>query len=552
MLQSLTIKNYILINSLELKPELGLNIITGETGAGKSIILGAIGLLAGERADTKVLLNQEEKCIIEGVFTIEQPEVKILFANNDLDDSDTCIIRREISPQGKSRAFVNDTPVTLDVVKEIASNLLDVHSQHDNLLLSKANFQLNIIDLFAKNETAKSQYYNTYKKYIETEKKLVESQILAQESKKTSDYDLFILKELKEANLENISEQELLEQELEILEHAQEIKLKLDEAVNMLNESDLSINVQMGLLQNNISSISRIASNFESYKSRIGNAIFELKDITKELSKESDKIDDDPERVEYVKERLSTIYKLQKKHSVTDISGLIKIREALVQKTALIESSDELIKQLENQLKIIKDELVNQANELSMTRKNAFDEIEKPIIALLKELGMPESTFVIEQSSIDFTSTGIDKINMLFSANKGFAPVSLKNAASGGEFSRLMFALKYIMAKSTQMPTIIFDEIDTGISGEIARKMGNLMRKMAVGHQLITITHLHQIAARGNTHFYVYKSEGQQVTNTSIRKLSEDEKVQKIAEMIGGANPSSIAIQSAKEMLLEE
>ncbi len=548
MLKSLQIKNFILIDHLEWKPEQGFNIITGETGAGKSIILGALGLLTGARADSKSLLNESDKCVVEGVFDLESYNLKSIFTANDIDYEAITNIRREINPAGKSRAFINDTPVNLEILKEITDSLLDIHSQHDNLLLGRADFQLQLIDAFAQNENLLYEYQLNYSIFKKLNKKLNELRDTALKSQKEFDYDSFLLKELIESKLQ-IGEQEHLEHELGLLDNAEEIKLKLSASVDAMVEGEISASSILTMVVSNLNQLSKFANEFETYKIRVQAVFEELKDIAKELNRIEEKTEANPEKAIETRSRLDLIYKLQKKHAVLSIDELLAIETELQIKVSAFQNIDIEIANIEIDLKAIMALIEKRSQTLSDKRIGVFTTIETKLSSLLVDLGMPNASFSIQQTVTDFTDTGIDKISMLFSANKGLAPVQLKNAASGGEFSRLMFALKYVMAEKSALPTLIFDEIDTGISGEIAVKMGEMMKKMALGHQIITITHLHTIAAKGNAHYFVYKEDGEARTNTRLKKLSQTERISEIAQMIGGKNPSTLAFESAKELI---
>jgi len=548
MLKSLQIKNFILIDHLEWRPEAGFNIITGETGAGKSIILGALGLLTGARADTKSLLNNQDKCVVEGVFNLEGYDLSSIFTENDIDYEGLSTIRREINPAGKSRAFINDTPVNLEVLKEITDALLDIHSQHDNLLLGKADFQLQLIDSFAKNQGLLAEYQQSFGLYRKCRKKLAELNETAQKSQKQFDYDSFLLKELQEAKF-GVGEQEKLEEELGMLDNAEEIKIKLAASVEALSEGEIAAAILVANVVSNLNQLSKFANEFDTHKARAQAIVEEIKDITRELSRIQEKTESNPEKALEIRARLDLIYKLEKKHGLGSISELLTLATSLTKQVSDYQNIDTEIANFEQELEVISSKIEKQAQSLSERRTAVFDTIVRQFSSLLVDLGMPNASFYIQQTASEYSETGTDKIAMLFSANKGLAPVLLKNAASGGEFSRLMFALKYVMAEKSALPTLIFDEIDTGISGEIAVKMGEMMKKMALGHQIITITHLHTIAAKGNAHYFVYKEDGAARTNTKLRKLSETERIDEIAQMIGGKNPTALAFESAKELI---
>jgi DNA repair protein RecN (Recombination protein N) len=548
MLKSLNIKNYALIKQLEMEPSSKLNIITGETGAGKSIMLGAIGLLLGNRADTKVLFDQNEKCVIEGSFDVSEYSLKKLFKEEELDYDAICIIRREISPQNKSRAFINDTPVTLDVLKKIGEKLMDVHSQHETLLLGNSDFQINIVDAYANNAKLLEEYrilYYDHKSLKQEYEELVKS---SEEAKKQLDYNSFQLNELLEAELKE-GEQEKLEEEVKKLENSEEIKSKLNQALSILNSEEGSVIPHFQTLQKLFESLSSLSSSYQAIKERIGAVLIEMKDIADEVEEQESSVEFGKEALETINDRLSKIYSLQKKHRANSVMELIELQSELDKKVVAAEGVDETIDSLAKKIESLSKELNKKAIEISKTRAAVLDKIKSELISLLKEVGMPNSSLDIKQDKIEPNKNGTDQITFLFSANKGLAPQELKNAASGGEFSRLMLCLKYVIANKASLPTIVFDEIDTGISGEIAIKVGKMMKQMAKKHQVIAISHLPQIAAQGESHYFVYKDNSSDRAVSNIKKLSVDERVKEIAQMIGGAKPSETAIKSAKELL---
>jgi DNA repair protein RecN (Recombination protein N) len=548
MLKNLLIRNYALISKLEMSPSADLNMVTGETGAGKSIMLGAVGLLLGNRADTKVLLNPEEKCVIEGTFDISQYKLKSIFDEEELDYDEQCIIRREISPQNKSRAFVNDTPVTLDVLKKLGVNLMDVHSQHETLMLGNALFQIKIIDAYAKNQNISEAYKELFRKYAELNRKYEELVKNSEEAHRQMDYNNFQLSELSEAMLIS-GEQEKLEEELKLLENSEEIKSKLNLALQLLSGEGNSINPSLRTVEKYLEQLSPFSKNYEELKQRVSAAFIELKDIEAELEREESSVEFGQERTEQISERLSTMYSLQKKHQVKTVDELLEIQNALQEKMNGVENLDEEIADCRKQLDETYAALLSKGEELSKSRSKVTDKIKTELEALLKEVGMPSSSIKITMEKIAPAITGLDQISILFSANKGIAPQELKSVASGGEFSRLMLCIKYMLAGKTAMPTIIFDEIDTGISGEIAIKVGRMMKQMAKGHQVIAISHLPQIAAQGSRHYFVYKDVSSARASSKIRELSEEERVKEIAQMIGGEKPSETAVKNARELL---
>lgn len=548
MLKSLHIKNFILIDNLEWQPEQGFNIITGETGAGKSIILGALGLLTGERADSKSLLNVDDKCVVEGVFEIENYNLAPIFNENNIDYEHVTTIRREINAAGKSRAFINDTPVNLETLKEITDFLIDIHSQHDNLLLGKADFQLQLIDAFAQNQKPLVEYGILFSSYKSLQKKLTDLKLKSSLAQKEFDYDSFLLNELNESKLQ-IDEQEKLEDEFKLLQNAEEIKLKLSSSILAFSEGEVSVNQLLNVIVSNLNQLSKFSTEIDNLRTRTLATLEELKDITKEIAKIEEKTEANPLKSLEIGTRLDLIYKIQKKHGVNTIAALLEIKAQLDAKISEFNNIDSEILNIENEINTSERKLSELALLISTRRKSEFQTLENQLKALFVDLGMPNATFTVQHSTVDYTETGIDKIQMLFSANKGLAPIPLKNAASGGEFSRLMFALKFVMAKKSALPTLLFDEIDTGISGEIAVKMAGMMKQMAANHQIITITHLHTIAAKGDAHYFVYKEDGQSRTNTKLKKLSSEQRINEIAQMIGGKNPTQIAFESAKELL---
>ena len=548
MLAHLLIKNYALIEHLELTPDSQLNIITGETGAGKSIMLGAIGLLLGSRADTKVLYIPSLKCVIEGTFDLNGYFIEHLFEEEELDFSTTCLVRREISPSGKSRAFINDTPVNLETLRRITGQLMDIHSQHDTLLLGSNEFQLQIVDTYAQNESILRQYHTDFQAYRKATQVLERLKSEAAQLRKESDYNQFLFDELDKAQLQ-AEEQEQLEQELTILENAADVKERLQLANDYLDNPEQSA---LSLLKNAVSSlnsISKFAPQYEQLRERTQSAYIELKDLASEISDEQDNVEIDDARAEDVRERLNLFYHLQQKHQVKTLTELIVIRDELEVKVSRVLNLDEDIAKAHTVVEKTKVKLQKSADKLSNSRKVAIAPVEKEVKKYLLDLGMPNATLNIQQTLIEPTEDGIDDVDFLFSANKGIKPQQLKNVASGGEFSRLMMVIKYILATKRKLPTIIFDEIDTGVSGEIAIKMGQMMNDIAQNHQVIAISHLHQIATYGNAHYFVYKDNSAEKTVSRIKKLTFEERVQEIAQMIGGLKPSEAIVQNAREML---
>ncbi|MDQ3535346.1 MAG: DNA repair protein RecN [Bacteroidota bacterium] len=548
MLSNLIIKNYALIKLLEISPSPELNIITGETGAGKSIMLGAIGLLLGKRADTKSLYNEGDKCIIEGSFNISSYQLQKLFKEEDLDYEPITIIRREISQTGKSRAFINDTPVTLEALKTIGSNLMDIHSQHDTLLLGSNSYQLSIIDNYARNHILFEDYKTSYHQYVQLHKQYESLLQGAEDLKNEADYHQFLWEEISSANLQE-GEQEEMEEELKKLENAEEIKLKLNEVVLYLNNSEYAVQSSLYTAINALHQVSDYSQQYASLKDRLESCLIEIKDVNQEVENEEQFVEYDPQKIQFINDRLNLIYKLQQKHRMPSVEELLKFQGELEEKIHKIQNVDIELDELKRKMEDARQIMLQQGANLSLSRKDVFEKIKNELVVLLRELGMPDASIDIRCKNIDPTPSGLDSVDILFSANKGIKPQELKNVASGGEFSRLMFCVKYILADKTALPTIIFDEIDTGISGAIAMKMVNMMKKMAQAHQVIAISHLPQIAAKGDAHYFVYKDNSSDKTNSKIKQLSESERVEAIAMMIGGDNPSPVAFQNARELM---
>ncbi|OEK01459.1 DNA repair protein RecN [Roseivirga sp. 4D4] len=548
MLTSLSIENYALIKHLQISPDKGLNIVTGETGAGKSIMLGALGLLLGNRADTKVLLDQSRKCVIEGVFDISAYALEPLFEEFDIDFDRECIVRREISASGKSRAFVNDGVTNLDFLKQLGIRLMDVHSQHETLRLAHNHYQLEIIDTVASTSELLNEVQEAFKAYQEKHRIYKSLITEGDQIRKESDYNQFLFEELDNAQLDS-DEQESLEEELNKLENAEEIKTKLNGALSISDRSEINLTNMIQEMKTLLNQISQFSPKYASLLERVESTRIELKDIVSELETEEDSVVYDPNRAEEVQERLNLIYKLQQKHQVGSIEELLSIYDELGNKVLKVENLDEAIEEANRAKQEAYQKALKLAQELSGQRQSVFEGFSDQVISLLSELGMPNATISMDHSNTELNANGIDQIDILFSANKGVAPQVLKQAASGGEFSRLMFSIKYILAKKTALPTIVFDEIDTGISGEIAIKMAQMMLEMAKSHQVITITHLPQIAAKGQSHYFVFKDESTDITTSQIRKLNQEERLNEIAEMIGGKQASTNAFDSARELM---
>jgi len=548
MLTHLTIKNYALIKYLEFTPSENLNVITGETGAGKSIMLGAIGLLLGNRADSKTLWDENEKCVTEGVFDISAYSLKPLFESENLDYDKQTVIRREISANGKSRAFINDTPVTLDVMRKIGSRLMDIHSQHETLELGTKSFQLGLIDSFASNTELRNSYFKAWKRFTDARdefEKLKEESVAL---KKEADFISFQLVELIKADLKE-GELEKLESELKIQEHAEEIKIQFNAIIEQLGRSEFSVSTTLATIRNQLQSIASYSPNYTQLLQRLESARIELDDILQEVEQAEEKIEFDPHQTEELKDRVSLIYQLLQKHRLQDVAQLIELRNTLQLKADKTSNLDALLVHAQASFTKAEKELSQVAAELSKSRQKTFSPLTKQLTQLLKELGIPDTSLAVEHTPINSGPKGADSIEILFSANKGMPPRPLAQVASGGEFSRVMFSIKYIMAEKTALPTLILDEIDTGVSGEIAIRLGNRMKEMAKRHQVIAISHLPQIAAKAEAHFFVFKDNSADRTITAMKKLADTERVQEIAQMIGGAKPSTLALENARELM---
>ena len=548
MLNSLHIENYVLIKKLDLNFESGFSVITGQTGAGKSILLGALNLVLGARADLKSIKEGAEKCIIEAVFDIANYNIRDFFMENDLDYSTECILRREVSASGKSRLFINDTPVNTSILRTLADQLIDIHSQHENLLLRDNNFQLGVLDITAKNQELLDNYKKLYKSHLQISKTIETLEEELSKGKEELDYLQFQFNQLEESKLVE-SEDTDIETELTILEHANDIKHALLEAENTLS-TDTGVLAMLKTIENTLSSVSKYSTYCEEIVSRVSSCTIELKDIASELYNESEKVDSDPERLEYLTERRDLIYSLCQKHRVKTVAELIEIRDELEQKISLIDNSDEEIEKLKQERDSIYKNLLAEADKISKRRKNQALEIEKSLVEQLAALGMPNTQvkFEITPHSSPI-STGIDKVELLFSSNKNKSPQPIDKTASGGEISRVMLCLKYLLANSTSLPTLIFDEIDTGISGEAADLTAKMLKKMSANVQIISISHLPQIAAKASTHYFVEKS-GE--SETTVTKLNAEERVTAIARMLSGSTLSDAAIKNAQALLSEE
>ena len=548
MLKSLTIKNYALLEALEMRPSEALSIITGETGAGKSIMLGAIGLLLGNRADKKALYNEEQKCVIEGAFTINKFSLEPLFAEEDLDYDPICILRREVSPSGKSRAFINDTPVRLETMRGVGNLLVDIHSQHDSLLLGDNSYQLEIIDAFAGNEKERKLYRQSFQQYRRAASEYERLRAEADQLRREDDFNRFLLEELEKAKLVE-GEHEQLEEQLQVMENAGNIQEQLGLVQSLLNGDEVGIDTLLNQAKQSLLKIARYSTKYDSFYQRLDSCLIELRDIQSEVEDEALLVDFDRDKVEATRDRLNNLYRLQQKHQVASTAELLAIQRSLDDRVNEVSNLDGELARLKTVRDTAQQELLVEAARLTKSREEVAEKFSNQIADLLRNLGIPDAALRVERRPISPTESGADEIGILFSANKGIAPQELKRVASGGEFSRLMFCIKYVLAGKTSLPTIIFDEIDTGVSGEIAIKMVNMMKEMAKNHQVLAISHLPQVAAKGDVHYFVYKDNSSAKSVSRIRQLSENERVEEIAKMIGGNKPSTIAYENAKELL---
>jgi DNA repair protein RecN (Recombination protein N) len=549
MLVKLFVQNYALIKELDVELETGLTIITGETGAGKSILLGALSLILGTRADTSVLLDKNEKCIVEGTFRIDEYDLNEFFISNELDYEPVSTLRREINPAGKSRAFINDTPVTVNVLKELGDRLIDIHSQHQTLMLNDNSFQLNVIDSFAGTAKFKIEYSAAYSSYRKLKKEYSLVKEKADKNKADLEYYQFQLNQLEEAKL-RMGEQEELEAEQELLGHTEEIKLALSGSSNLFSAEGISILSMLREVKMNIGRIKAFLPDGESLFSRTESSLIELDDLAGEIDKIAALIEADPKRLSQINSRLDNIYSLIQKHRVSNLNELLIKQEEIKDLIRSIISSDERLAELESLLGKEAGRLESVSSEMSAMRKAVLTGIELKITELLKQLGMPNAKFRISLSQTnEFTPTGIDQADFLFSANKQIAPENLARIASGGELSRVMLSLKSLLTKNNNLPTIIFDEIDAGVSGEVADKVGQILSGMGKYMQVVNITHLPQVASRGTKHYHVYKDDTDDSTFTRVKLLSPEERILEVARLLSGSEVTDTAMKNARELL---
>ena len=548
MLKHLTIRNYALIRNLEMTPDKGFNVITGETGAGKSIILGALGLLLGNRADTKVLLDESEKCVTEGTFMIGPYQLESLFSELELDYSTETILRREISPLGKSRAFINDTPVNLDVLRKVGYRLMDIHSQHETLELGEQPFQLKFIDAYAGNAESLKQYATLWTQFRDAESFLQKLESEADKLRLEADYTRFQFQELDKLQLKE-GDQEILEARVKVGENAELIRTKLQHSLNLLSDGEYSGRKILTEVRSLLNSISSYDASYADLLHRLESLKTELEDLEAEINAKAEDIDVDPEKIIEAQEKLDLLYQLQRKHRATSIKELLNLRQKLSEQVYKTDHLDEEISKASATVEKLRNQVISKAELLSESRKKVLKKIGSEVERLLKELGIPDAHFKIEHECEKPGPSGMDRVAMLFSANKGVAARPIAETASGGEFSRLMFVVKYVMAERTSMPTLILDEIDAGISGDIALKLGQLMRKMSQKHQVISISHLAQIAAMANAHYVVFKESGANRVSSQIKLLEPHLRIEELARIISGNSPSATALKYAKELM---
>lgn len=550
MLQSLQIVNYALIRSLDITFDDGFTVITGETGAGKSILMGALSLLLGNRADTNVLFDKNSKCVVEGTFDITNLSLQPFFEENDLDYQDVTIIRREINEKGKSRAFINDTPVNLVTLKNLSASLIDIHSQHQNLLLNDSGFRLSIIDQYAQNGKEFTAYKESLTKWRDAEHHYQQLKQQCAEAALQQEFNIYTVEELEKAQL-HADEQEQIEQDIKILSNAEGIKEHLYRAAQQLSEQDGDNIIQLlKSVQGECQSLSDLGSDYQELYKRVRNAVVELQDISYEISRKEAEVEVNPQELERLNSRIDLIYTLENKYQVDNIEGLLSLQDRLQKELSGYSDNQELLAQLNRERAALEQETLKSAQKLSETRKNVLTVLEKEIQQRLQLLGMPDGIFAIRLDHLtEPTNEGMDQATYLFSANKGVAPADVSKIASGGEMSRLMLAIKSAITDTVLLPTVIFDEIDTGISGETANKVAHVMGMLAERHQVIAITHLPQIAAKGRQHYMVYKASNNGQTSTNLKMLSTTEREEAIATMLSGSHLTEAAITTARELI---
>ena len=549
MLQQLIIDNYALIDHTDLTLDGGMSVITGETGAGKSIMLGALGMLLGQKADAQALLDKTRKCVVEATFDIADYGLEDIFAEADMEYDDVTIIRREIQPNGKSRAFVNDTPATVAFLKELGAHLIDIHSQHQNMLLSQTGFHLDVVDSMAKTQSEVAAYAAAYAQMRAKQQELQELKELNARQGKELDYNRFVLGELENAKLEEPDELERLERQQEMQDKAEEIKENIAMAINALDGDESGIVHQLGDMGRNLDRVSHFLPQEADIVSRVETARIDLDDIRQTLRDVIEKVDFDPEEQRRLTDRLNILNSLTQKHGVATVGELMSIRDELRKKVAAVDSFDERLQELTEELQALTSAAQTKADTLSEKRQSVFADITSQIESQLHEMGMANAKFVVSHAKSDLGPNGQDDIHFLFAANKNGEPTDIARVASGGEMSRVMLSIKSLLSQTKSLPTIIFDEIDTGVSGDVADKMGKIMSSMATHMQVLAITHLPQVAAKGHKHYKVYKEDTEERTISHIKQLTDDDRVTEIAKMLSGATVSDAALANARELL---
>ena len=560
MLQKLSISNYALISSLSVEFDNGFSVITGETGAGKSILLGALGFVLGNRADSNILFDETKKCVVEAVFRFDSGTVgthrmcpknsmlKSFFEENDIDFDEECIIRRELTPQKKSRSFINDTPVSLQILKELGSQLVDIHSQHDSLLLCNPEFQLSLLDDAADNNDLLVEYQKIYREYTSAKNELENLRKKALNNIDENDYLKFQLDELLKAELQD-NEYEELTQRIEILENQEEINRLLNESTSILDNDDTSLLDGINTLLYNVDKLKRFVPELDSMSERLNSVKIELKDISSDLNNLQDD-SQDISSLEILQERFDVIQRLMMKHRLNDYSQLLQLREEIKRKVDEFSNIDEIVTDKEKEVETMEKDLRQKAKDLNKRRLSAKSVFEKEVTSVIRQLAMPHGVFEIKCETVEnLTSNGADVVTFMFSANKGYAPENMAKAASGGELSRLMLAIKSVAAKNNYIPTLIFDEIDTGVSGEVASKLGDIMKEMGETLQLVSITHLPQVASKAKHHFFVYKDIVDEKTRSNIRTLNHEERINEIAKMLSNAEVTAEAMRAAEVLI---
>lgn len=549
MIKSVCVRNYALIEKTEIELEPGFTIITGETGAGKSILLGAIGLTLGQRADVSVIKDRSKKCVVEITYEVKGYDLQAWFEENDLDYDDQVVVRREVLPDGKSRAFINDSPVNNKLLKQFGDFLIDVHSQHQSLLLGKPEYQLDILDTFCGNEAVLEEYKTIYDKRQRLLKELEEVKRMAREAEQEEDYLKFQFNQLEEACLRE-GEQEELEEELSVLNNAEMIKSTFSEVGFVLSGEEQSVIQSLKTVRSRLNTLSEVLKDAADYGKRMNSVVLELEDIADDVERKAENVEFNPSRVEFINERLNVIYELERKHKVETVGELLRLQAGFMESLNNIRSYGSRVESLQDEIGVLENSMNGLAGKIHEARIASEGDLRKEMEELLVGLGIKHAVFAVSITSLqEFTPTGKDDVKFLFSANKNQEPGELVKVASGGEISRLMLSLKYILSRTKLLPVIIFDEIDTGVSGDIAHRMAVMMREMANRMQVLAITHLPQLAAAGNCHFKVYKEDGEESTVSRIRRLNEDERVLEIAGMMSGSVVNEAALENARFLL---